>query len=244
MSFTKKANQYERLAIAGDFEKLREQAEIGRPMAQLALAESIEAGLFEPEDGTKTAHYWINLAAEAGLPDAMLHLAYSLDGVERIHWLEKASELDHPFAMLALATHYYLGDVVEEDDVKHFQLTLEASRFDIPIALQTVGDCYMMSLGVEEDLNKAYEFYKRARDHSINPSYWNGVSEFNKYCVTDADLGTDNVWTDERERRNIQDRLVIVTLLIGLNAGEKTEEFVNEVLNSLGEDTKKLFDDA
>ena len=46
MSFVKKANKYERLAIAGDFEKLWELAEIGRPMAQLALAETIEAGFF------------------------------------------------------------------------------------------------------------------------------------------------------------------------------------------------------
>ena len=57
MSYTKKANKFERLAIAGDFEKLLEHAEIGRPMAQLALARSIEAGLFEPEDDKKTAHY-------------------------------------------------------------------------------------------------------------------------------------------------------------------------------------------
>ena len=75
MSFVKKANKYERLAIAGDFEKLWELAEIGRPMAQLALAETIEAGLFEPKDDTKSANYWINLAANAGLPDAMYALA-------------------------------------------------------------------------------------------------------------------------------------------------------------------------
>ena len=63
MSIMRQANKYQRLAIAGEFEKLLEQAESGRPMAQLALAQSIENELFEPEDGTKNASYWINLAA-------------------------------------------------------------------------------------------------------------------------------------------------------------------------------------
>ena len=242
MSYTKKANKFERLAIAGDFEKLLEHAEIGRPMAQLALARSIEAGLFEPEDDKKTAHYWINLAAKAGLPEAMLYL--TSEGAERIHWLEKASELDYPFAMLELASLYYFGDGVEEDDVKHFQLTLEASRFDIPIALQRVGDSYMIGLGVEKNLLKAYEFYNRARDHSINPSYWNSASEFNKYCAANVYLGTALACEDESQSRNIQDRLVAVTLLIALEAGEMTEEHVVKVMNSLGENTKRLFDNA
>ena len=244
MSIMRQANKYQRLAIAGEFEKLLEHAESGRPMAQLALAQSIENELFEPEDGTKNASYWINLAANEGLPEAMLCLAYSLEGAERIHWLEKASELDHPFAMLALSTHYYFGDGVTEDKAEHFQLTLEASRFDIPVALQGVGDSYMIGIGVEENLDKAFEFYKRAREHFIHPSYWDSVSEFDKYCVTDTDLGTDEAWLGERQLRDIQDRLVAVTLLISLQAGEKDEKYVFEVINSLGENTKRLFDGA
>ena len=244
MSYVKQANKYEKLAISGDFEKLWELAEIGRPMAQLALAETIEAGLFEPKDDTKSANYWINLAANAGLPYAMYVLALSLDGSERIHWLEKASEFDHPYAMLALSTDYFFGNGVEKNYVKHFELNLEASRFDIPIALRNVGDSYMIGLGVEENLNKAYEFYKRSRNQYISPTYWNCLSEFDKYCVTDADLGTDIAWSEESECKNIQDRLVAVTLLIGLEAKEKDEEFVNEVISSLGENTRRLFDYA
>ena len=244
MAYMRRANKYERLAIAGEFDKLLEHAESGRATAQLALAQSIENELFEPEDGTKKASYWINLAANEGLPEAMLRLAYSLEGAERIHWLEKASELEQPYAMLALSTHYHFGDGVTEDKAEHFQLTLEASRFDIPVALQGVGDSYMTGIVVEKDLHKACEFYKRAREHFINPSYWYSVSEFDKYCATDADLGTDEAWLDERQLRDIQDRLVAVTLLISLQAGEKNEKYVFEVINSLGENTRRLHNGA
>ena len=59
----------------------------------------------------------------------MYALANTLEGSEKIHWLEKASELDQPFAMLALSNVYFFGNGVEKNYVKHFELNLEASRF-------------------------------------------------------------------------------------------------------------------
>ncbi|MCM1092335.1 MAG: hypothetical protein NC421_00090 [Lachnospiraceae bacterium] len=119
-------------------------------------------------------------AAEMGYTDAYYNVAAAyLDGkgVERdfdkaFEWFQKAADSGDAYAKLKLAECYKRGAGCERDYAAAMSLYQQVAggnsnrRYScVDVAECELGNMYLKGLGVEVDLHKAYDYFKRAASH-------------------------------------------------------------------------------
>ncbi len=119
-------------------------------------------------------------AAEMGYADAYCNVANAYlngDGVDRnfdkaFEWLQKASDSGDMYAKLKLAECYKRGAGCERDYAAAMALYQQAAAGKrlkkdsfADVAEYEIGNMHLKGLGVEVDLRKAYDYFKRAAAH-------------------------------------------------------------------------------
>ena len=115
---------------------------------------------------------WYKKAAEAGEEDSMEELGdlyYFGNGVAKDYtlakeWYEKAIMAGNETPLMPLGTIYYY----RQDYKKAMEFYLKAANDDNKyqhIAEARIGDLYMEGAGVEQDLSKTVEWYKKSAGH-------------------------------------------------------------------------------
>lgn len=76
---------------------------------------------------------------------------------------QKAIDMGHNKALLNLGCFYLRNDdCTEEEKKKGFELTKKSAETGYGEAMKTLGYCYQFGDGVEEDMNKAIEWFEKA----------------------------------------------------------------------------------
>ncbi|MCM1078741.1 MAG: hypothetical protein NC344_02825 [Bacteroidales bacterium] len=119
-------------------------------------------------------------AAELGYADAFYNVANAYlngEGVERdfdkaFEWFQKAADSGDTSAKLKLAECYKRGAGCERDYAAAMALYQQVAgeksikRYSFAdVAEYEIGNMYLKGLGVEVDLRKAYDYFKRAASH-------------------------------------------------------------------------------
>ncbi len=119
-------------------------------------------------------------AAEIGYTDAYYNVANAYlngEGVERdfdkaFEWFQKAVDSGDTYAKLKLAECYKRGAGCERDYAAAMALYQQVAgdkslkRYSfVDVAEYEIGNMYLKGLGVEVDLSKAYDYFKRAASH-------------------------------------------------------------------------------
>lgn len=119
-------------------------------------------------------------AAELGYAEAYYNVANAYlngQGIERdydkaFEWFKKASDSGDTYAKLKLAECYRRGAGCQRDYAAAMALYLQIAgeksfkRYSfVDVAEYEIGNMYLKGLGVEVDLRKAYEYFKRAASH-------------------------------------------------------------------------------
>ncbi len=152
--------------------------------------------IYENGDGVEqdyvAALAWYRRAADCGDVDAMNDIGdiyYFGNGVEKDYsiaqeWFEKAIMAGNETPLMPLGTIYYYRD----DFDKAMELYLKAVNDDNKyqhIAEARIGDLYWAGLGVEQDVTKAAEWYRKSAAHgyatamlSLGDIYCDGEGNF------------------------------------------------------------------
>ena len=158
---------------APDVEKglewLRRAAEAGSVDAMMALGSYFWQ---ETEDlGFDEGMKWYRRAAEAGNADAMEYLSdvfeegrlTSVDVDESVKWLRKAADANNGDAACLLGFCTLVGILgIEKDADAGVKLLEKAQELGSFGAAGLLGELYERGLGVEKDLEKAFELYQKA----------------------------------------------------------------------------------
>ena len=144
-------------------EKIKHAAEQGDAAAQYELAKTYaESGLLR---NTEESMRWYRKAAENGNAEAQSVLGYMYlngEGVAKdkamaLEWLHKAAKQDHPDAYLSLG-------LASGDANESFNYYLKAAELENTLAQGMVGERYRKGDGVDQDLEKAFEWWLKAAE--------------------------------------------------------------------------------
>ncbi len=188
--FAQAAYWMERAANCGDedapdeakaFRKMADgqsRAEAGDAQAQADLASGLMklGGLLQDDEDDEEnedyvqAVYWAKKAAQQDNVDALwvLGLAYEHGrGVKQNDEMAKmvynrGSELDHAPCLQNLACYYLRDDQTPGSHQEGFRLLLRAAELGHGPSMKQVGHCYQFGDGVEENMDKAMEWYEKA----------------------------------------------------------------------------------
>ena len=86
-----------------------------------------------------------------------------------IRYFELAADQGNANAQFNLGFQYYIGEGVDQDYDKAFQLFQLSAEQGFPPAMFAYGDCYYLGNGVKQDLKKAAEWYQKAIDAGYEP---------------------------------------------------------------------------
>ena len=212
-------------------ERLRAQAEDGDPYAQLFLGRLYRDGpLLTPN--SVEAQYWFGQAARE-LPDAQYALGKLLltddgevhDQEEGIHWLTRAAESGHKFAVYRLAK-----ELLEDDNVAEALPWLTASaEVGNPYAEYLLGKLYWEGGGIPQDMEQAVYWLSMAADQGHpyaqvllarqdSSSLPSAILAVNSLLHSIGQIFRDNAWaidstrghqfTDRKLRRRIQEKKI------------------------------------
>lgn len=102
--------------------------------------------------------------AELGIPEAQEEYGYKLliesNGKdaqlkEAVKWFTLSADQGNPRGMFNLATMYKMGQGIETDYIKAFELYKRSSDLGLPVAKYFLSEMYKYGLGVEKDEDKA-----------------------------------------------------------------------------------------
>lgn len=118
---------------------------------------SIEAGP-EVKFGTK-------ISAMLGDANAEYRIGASLNGAEKVKWLEKAATHGHADAQAELGYCYYSGNGVVKDFKKALEWFQKAAGNGSVYGQFRMGWAYSQGEGVDKDLKLAVSWYRKAADN-------------------------------------------------------------------------------
>jgi len=113
---------------------------------------------------------WLEQAAGRGCAGAQTRLGQrylrgrdvAMDETKGLHWLREAAKQDEPHALMELADHVRRS--LGEDRQEAFKLNLRAAEQGSWLAQKKVGHAYLLGNGVEQNVNEAELWYRRAAD--------------------------------------------------------------------------------
>ncbi len=140
-------------------EYLLEQANAGYIDAMYLLAK-----LYWDEEQKDKALPWFRKAAEQDQADALCYMAFfERDKEKALANYLKAIDLGSAKAMSELGQKYLQGQFpVEEDEAKAFELFEQAAKLGDSEGYYWLAMCYRYGTGVEEDLEKAFNYAIKA----------------------------------------------------------------------------------
>lgn len=148
---------------------IHKAADLGDPMAMLALGGALEfgKGVAKDFDGALS---WYRKAADLGQARAMtsIGMLYQYgEGVEKnpaeaLPWYRKAAGLGDPIAMRALGEFYYFGTVVSRDYVEALGWYRKAAGLGDRQAMTAIGILYHYGRGVAKNYAEALAWYRKA----------------------------------------------------------------------------------
>lgn len=163
------------------FELTKEGAERGDDALQCRLGEAyLFGGTFggalrrtSVSKNINKALEWLNKSAEQGYFSAMRRLGdyyYHKEGEDQryskaLYWYEKASSLNPNYYKSFLIERgdcYYFGDEIKDYE-KAFNLYMQSAEQGNTSAMDKIGDCFKNGYGVEQNNEKAEEWYKKAK---------------------------------------------------------------------------------
>lgn len=98
----------------------------------------------------------------------------------KIRTLQKKADENDVDSICSLAACYMLGEGVDKDITKAFELYLKAAELGSPDALYQTGVCYSYGKGTDVDKEKGFEYYLRSAELN-NPKAQFAVGHFYEY---------------------------------------------------------------
>ena len=180
------------------------KAELGDAQAQADLAAFLmkiggSLDQFGPQEDFKESFKWAQLSAKQGNGDGMWALALcyehgrgtAVDTGKAIEWYRKGAEIGHAPSQHSLGCYYMRGDRLQQNDKTAFDLFMKSAEQGYALALEAVGRCYQFGNGVDDDMNKAIEWYEKALAAKPNPELERKVEVF-KMIESKGGFATDN----------------------------------------------------
>ncbi len=148
------------------FEQMQQAAQRGDAEAQMALAQTYDAGIGVAQDFSRAAH-WFRAAAKQGNTQAQNRLGKYLqsglggeqDNARAFDWLSRAARDGNPEHLADLALMYENGLGVPQDFAKAARLYERAQQQGLLRASTRLGVLYQNGTGVAQDFTKAHDLY-------------------------------------------------------------------------------------
>jgi TPR repeat protein len=86
-----------------------------------------------------------------------------------IRYFELSADQGNANAQFNLGFQYSIGEGVDQDYDKAFQLFQMSANQGFPAAMFAYGDCYYLGSGVEQNLETAAQWYQKALDAGYEP---------------------------------------------------------------------------
>ena len=156
--------------------------------------------------------------------------ADSTKAVKMHHSLEESSTSGNALAKRLLAELYSDGNIVDQDEIKAFDLYKQSAESGEILGKYNIARRYIAGLGVKRDTVKGFEWMKKAAEHNLP------VAQFDLAVLYYLGTGTD-----------INRQMGYVWLLVAkANGHEEAESLVNEPDNSdlTPEEEKKAYEIA
>jgi hypothetical protein len=126
--------------------------------------------LSHPNTAFEIGIFWLEMAAEQGLPEALAHLGvchengshYPKNLDKAIECYKKAAEQNDALALANLGIIYMTQDHKQEDEA--FACLSKAAQQNQTKAVYWLGTCYMNGIGVEKDETKAIKQWQLANE--------------------------------------------------------------------------------
>lgn len=168
------------------FTNVKFAAQNGDPDAQFFVGKSFEKG-FGVEKDVKKAFDWYIAAESNGNMEACFSVGQLLadgmgipiDEVAACDWFEKAADAGHSNAQLRLAFHLFWGHGIKKDVEKaHYwgKRGLSDLQNQDPSFLYSAGQCYYYGIGVDKNLELAYNYFRTSANNSFPPA-WQKLGE-------------------------------------------------------------------
>ncbi len=166
--FTAAANEFQRLAEAGD------------ASAQAQLGYLYYTGEGVPQSYTEAVR-WYRKAAVQGDADAQYNLAVAYafaegvpqDYAEAASWYRRAAEQQHAIAQYSLGISYAYGEGVEQNAAEAVRWFQRAAEHGYVRAQVLVGSRYHTGDGVEQSFAEAAKWYRKAADRGNAAAQYN-----------------------------------------------------------------------
>lgn len=157
------------------FKYVKEKADSGNAFAQYMMCRYYTH--IERNEGE--AYRYANLCAAQGKSYGYLELSMAYEfatSVERSYLrahelLDKAVNMDDPFAMMRLAKDNLYGWTRKRNPKRAFMLLKQCMEIGIPESFEVMGNMYNEGDGVECDRKRALELYQRALDEGYLEAY-------------------------------------------------------------------------
>ncbi|KAF9578755.1 hypothetical protein BGW38_005294, partial [Lunasporangiospora selenospora] len=155
---------------------LLQSAQDGHPEAMHVYARMLNSpptGSDMAKDTTQ-AMEWLERAATAGWPEALLSLGNAhqygmygktVDYEQAFYFYEKSAEKSNGKAMATIGNMYSQGQGTSKSPEKAFEWWLKAAQLGIPVAQTEIGYCYRDGWGVNQNLKGAVEWFTAAANN-------------------------------------------------------------------------------
>ncbi|MBZ4190129.1 tetratricopeptide repeat protein [Niabella beijingensis] len=177
--------------------------------AAYELGRCYKFGTGTQQDFDKAIGY-LRKAADANNPKALTELALSYERAEgvtedrdkAVEYMERAAGFNYVYAQYATG-RYYLHGYVQVNSAKGLEWLEKAAAYEYPYALLELGDYYMFDYDRVEQYDKAFDYYRRAKEQQVYSDglglcyeYGIGVetapaTAFNEYTLA-AEYGNSN----------------------------------------------------